>query len=85
MIISLALKDPQFYNTNEMQSQMKKLLILGAGMAGTLMVNKLFRQLDKNEWEITLVDKDENHYYQPGFLFIPFGIYEPEDVVKPKK
>ncbi len=85
MIISLALKDLQFYNTNEMQSQMKKLLILGAGMAGTLMANKLFRQLDKNEWEITLVDKDENHYYQPGFLFIPFGIYEPEDVVKPKK
>ena len=64
---------------------MKKLLILGAGMAGTLMANKLFRQLDKHEWEITLVDKDENHYYQPGFLFIPFGIYEPEDVVKPKK
>ncbi len=85
MIISLALKDPQFYSTNEMQIQMKKLLILGAGMAGTLMANKLFRQLDKNEWEITLVDKDENHYYQPGFLFIPFGIYEPEDVVKPKK
>lgn len=64
---------------------MKKLLILGAGMAGTLMANKLFRQLDKHEWEITLVDKDENHYYQPGFLFIPFGIYAPEDVVKPKK
>ena len=85
MIISLALKDPQFYTTNEMQHQMKKLLILGAGMAGTLMANKLFRQLDKNEWEITLVDKDENHYYQPGFLFIPFGIYAPEDVVKPKK
>ncbi len=85
MIISMGLKYPQFYLTNEMQSQMKKLLILGAGMAGTLMANKLFRQLDKNEWEITLVDKDENHYYQPGFLFIPFGIYAPEDVVKPKK
>jgi len=85
MIISVVTNYPEFYSTNEMQSQMKKLLILGAGMAGTLMANKLFRQLDKNLWEITLVDKDENHYYQPGFLFIPFGIYQPEDVVKPKK
>jgi sulfide:quinone oxidoreductase len=24
------------------------------------------------------------HYYQPGFLFIPFGIYNREDVIKPK-
>ena len=31
------------------------------------------------------MDKVENHYYQPGFLFIPFGIYSPADVVKPKR
>jgi sulfide:quinone oxidoreductase len=64
---------------------MKKLLILGAGTAGTMMLNKLTKKLDKKEWEITIVDKDELHYYQPGFLFIPFGIYEPEEVVKTKK
>jgi sulfide:quinone oxidoreductase len=64
---------------------MKKILILGAGMAGTVMANKLHKSLNKDLWEITVVDKDENHYYQPGFLFIPFGIYNPEDVVKPKK
>lgn len=64
---------------------MKKILILGAGTAGTMMANKLYRNLNKDVWEITIVDKDENHYYQPGFLFIPFGIYQPEDVIKPKK
>jgi sulfide:quinone oxidoreductase len=64
---------------------MKKILILGAGMAGTVMANKLSHNLNKKLWEITIVDKDENHYYQPGFLFIPFGIYTPEEVVKPKK
>jgi sulfide:quinone oxidoreductase len=64
---------------------MKKLLILGAGTAGTLMLNKLTKELDKKEWKITIVDKDEIHYYQPGFLFIPFGIYLPSDVVKDKK
>ncbi len=62
-----------------------KILILGAGTAGTIMANKLYRNLNKSLWEITIVDKDKDHYYQPGFLFIPFGIYEPESVVKPKK
>ena len=64
---------------------MKRVLILGAGMAGTVMANKLYKNLNKNLWDITIVDRDENHYYQPGFLFIPFGIYSPEEVVKPKK
>lgn len=64
---------------------MKKLLILGAGTAGTTMVNKLYTALDKKEWQITIVDQNETHYYQPGFLFIPFGIYTPEDVIKPRR
>lgn len=64
---------------------MKKLVILGAGLAGTMMLNKLRRELDDDEWNLTIVEKDHDHYYQPGFIFIPFGIYQPEDVVKPKK
>ena len=63
---------------------MKKLLILGAGTGGTIMANKLSKVLDQSEWEITIVDADKNHYYQPGFLFIPFGIYNKQDVIKPK-
>ena len=65
--------------------KMRKLLILGAGTAGTMMLNKLLPVLDSKEWQITIVDKEETHYYQPGFLFLPFGIYSPEDVIKPKK
>ncbi len=64
---------------------MKDILILGAGTAGTMMANKLYKNLNKDLWRITIIDKDEVHYYQPGFLFIPFGIYKPEDVVKPKR
>ena len=64
---------------------MNKLVILGAGTAGTMMVNKLAPVLSPDEWQITIVDQDQRHYYQPGFLFIPFGIYRPEDVVKPKR
>jgi sulfide:quinone oxidoreductase len=64
---------------------MKKLVILGAGTAGTMMLNKLDPVLDPDEWQITIVDQFQTHYYQPGFLFIPFGIYDPKDVIKPKK
>ncbi|PLX09141.1 MAG: oxidoreductase [Marinilabiliales bacterium] len=63
---------------------MKKIVILGAGTAGTLMANKLRNELPIDEWKISIVDKEKTHYYQPGFLFIPFGIYKRDDVIKPK-
>ena len=63
---------------------MKNLIILGAGTAGTMMANKLHKALNRKTWDITIIDKDATHYYQPGFLFIPFGIYQPEDVVRTK-
>ena len=64
---------------------MKKIVILGAGTAGTMMLNKFASVLDRREWHISIVDLEETHYYQPGFLFIPFGIYSRSDVVKPKR
>jgi sulfide:quinone oxidoreductase len=63
---------------------MKKLLILGAGTAGTMVANRLSKLLDLDEWQMTMVDQDPVHYYQPGFLFLPFDIYTRKDVVKPK-
>ena len=64
---------------------MKKLLILGAGTAGTMVASRMHRLLDMTEWQITLVDQDPVHYYQPGYLFMPFGIYEKKDVFKAKR
>jgi sulfide:quinone oxidoreductase len=64
---------------------MKRILILGAGTAGTMMANKLATLTDRTQWKITLVDQNETHYYQPGFLFIPFGIYKRQDVIKPRR
>jgi len=43
--------------------------------------NKLREKLD-DDWDITIVDQRTEHYYQPGFLFIPFGTYEPSEVVR---
>ena len=64
---------------------MKKILILGAGTGGTIMANKLRKELARDEWNITVVDQEKTHYYQPGFLFIPFGYYKKTDVIKPKQ
>jgi sulfide:quinone oxidoreductase len=63
---------------------MKRLLVLGAGTAGTTVVNRLRPRLPADEWAITIVDQDNVHHYQPGYLFIPFGMYEPDQIVKPR-
>src|SRR5437764_14466755 len=62
---------------------MKNLLILGAGTAGTMMANQLRKKVNLDEWKIKAVDQYPQHYYQPGFLFLPSGLYSDRDVVKP--
>jgi sulfide:quinone oxidoreductase len=64
---------------------MKTLLILGAGTGGTMVANRMARTLNPAQWRIIVVDKDEAHIYQPGLIFIPFGLYSPADVVRPKQ
>ena len=64
---------------------MKDLVILGGGTAGTMIANKLRTQLDRrdrDDWRITVVDRDDEHHYQPGYLFVPFGDYTREQVVR---
>jgi sulfide:quinone oxidoreductase len=64
---------------------MRHMLILGGGTAGTIMANKLASALDEHDWQITVVDATEDHYYQPGFLFVPFGTYRMRDLVKQRR
>ncbi len=61
---------------------MKNILILGAGTSGTMMANHLRPKLKKDQWNITIVDQYRTHYYQPGFLFLPFDIYTEDQVKK---
>ena len=64
---------------------MRRLVVLGGGTAGTMAVNKLRKRLDEREWSITVVDRDDVHLYQPGLLLLPFGVYTPEEIVKPRR
>jgi sulfide:quinone oxidoreductase len=62
----------------------RQLLVLGAGTAGTMIANKLGHRLDPQDWDITVVDRDDVHPYQPGYLFLPFGIYTPDQIHRPR-
>ncbi len=64
---------------------MKRLVVLGAGTAGTMAVNKLRHRLRRDEWEITVVDQDDVHVYQPGLLLLPFGSSTPDELLKPRR
>ena len=64
---------------------MKKIIILGAGTAGTMMANHLKHHIKKEDWEIAIIDEREEHHYQPGYLFLPFDMYTPDDIIKPIK
>jgi sulfide:quinone oxidoreductase len=63
---------------------MKRIVILGGGTAGTMMAHKLVRLLPRDQWEVTVLDRDDDHLYQPGLLFVPFGAYRAEDLVRPR-
>jgi sulfide:quinone oxidoreductase len=59
-----------------------RIVILGGGTGGTLTANRLRKMLDPSEASITVVDADDQHIYQPGLLFVPFGTAHPEDIVR---
>ena len=63
---------------------MHRIVILGAGTGGTLTANRLRKALSAETTSIICVDQDDRHVYQPGLLFVPFGLTQPEDIVRPR-
>ena len=62
----------------------QRIVVLGGGTGGTLAANRLRRVLSSDAVEITVVDQDDFHLYQPGLLFVPFGLADPAEVVRPR-
>ncbi len=60
-----------------------RIVIIGAGTGGTLVANRLHR-LYGDSARITVVDRDDTHVYQPGLLFVPFGLAEPGEIIRPR-
>jgi sulfide:quinone oxidoreductase len=61
-----------------------RVVILGGGTGGTLAANRLRRRFSDEQMAITVVDQDNRHVYQPGLLFVPFGLAHVEDIVRPR-
>lgn len=59
----------------------RNVVVLGAGTGGTIAANRLRRALP-DDVVITVVDQDDDHVYQPGLLFVPFGTADAEDLVR---
>ncbi|HEX4746294.1 MAG TPA: FAD/NAD(P)-binding oxidoreductase [Gaiellaceae bacterium] len=63
----------------------RQIVILGGGTGGTMTANRLRRRYDADEAEIHVVDRDDRHVYQPGLLFVPFGLTQVEEIVRPRR
>jgi sulfide:quinone oxidoreductase len=64
---------------------MKRIVILGGGTGGTLTANRLRRAYGPREAEIVVVDQDGDHVYQPGLLFVPFGLTDMGRITRPRQ
>ena len=61
----------------------KQIVILGGG-TGTMTANRL-RRFKADEAEIHVVDRNDRHVYQPGLRFVPFGLAQVEEIVRPRR
>ena len=67
-----------------MSTAAQRLVILGAGTGGTLAANRLRKRFPTDELTIDIVDENNDHVYQPGLLFVPFGLAKPDEIVRPR-
>ena len=63
----------------------RRIVILGGGTGGTMVANRLRRRLGPEDAEIHVVDRDDRHVYQPGLLFVPFGLAHVDEIVRPRR
>ncbi len=68
---------------------MKRVVVLGGGVGGTLVANliarRLKREISAGQAKVTVVDATGSHAYQPGYMYIAMGNERPEKLVKPEK
>lgn len=67
----------------------KRIVILGSGVAGTIVANQIARkipgELRSGTISLTLVGNTDTHTYQPGWLYLPFDLVRPEEIKRPQK
>ena len=61
---------------------MDSIVILGGGAGGTIAANRLLDRLGRTGVQITVVDRDDRHVYQPGLAFVPFGLADLDEITR---
>ena len=49
-----------------------------------MLANRLRRMLPARDADIVVVDQDDQHVYQPGLLFVPFGLADLDEITRPR-
>ncbi len=64
----------------------KHIVILGGGVAGTIIANLLARglreEISRGEVIIKQISKEDKHVYQPGFLYVLFDKMRPDELIR---
>ncbi|MCK5623545.1 MAG: FAD-dependent oxidoreductase, partial [Alphaproteobacteria bacterium] len=67
----------------------KHIVIVGGGLAGTIVGNGLCRQLGEQlrsgEVRITMIGNTDKHLYQPGLLYVPFGKFRESELFRDQR
>ncbi|MBL6945960.1 MAG: NAD(P)/FAD-dependent oxidoreductase [Rhodospirillales bacterium] len=67
----------------------KRILIVGGGLAGTIVANGLCRQLGEElrtgSVGITMLGTSDKHMYQPGLLYLPFGRFRESELFRDQR
>lgn len=62
---------------------MKNILVAGGGIGGTIVANRIAQKLgdeiSRGEASVTVFDRSERHFYQPGFLLVSMGVMGAEE------
>jgi sulfide:quinone oxidoreductase len=61
----------------------KRIVILGGGVGGTIVANVLAKKA--RDAEVTLVDKTGKHVYQPGYVYVAFDKQKPHKIVRDER
>lgn len=63
-----------------------RILVVGGGTAGTIVVNNLARRLSSEtragNVRLTLLSASDRHMYQPGLLYVAFGQMAPDELYR---
>ena len=68
---------------------LKKIIIVGGGVGGTLLANqlvtKLYPEINRGDVQLTLLSNSPDHYYKPAFMYVAFNQFFEEELKRSEK